>query len=81
MIKGGPADRAGRAAMSDRAGRWATVQVTVSAAPWRRSPELGRDGHTVNSAVIAYGTVLVDDPERFGEVETLGLDETLFWRR
>jgi hypothetical protein len=43
--------------------------------------ELGSDWHTVNSAVIAYDTVLVDDPERFGEVETLGLDETLLFCR
>jgi transposase len=36
--------------------------------------------------VIAYGTPLVEDPGRIGEVTALGLDETLFcrqgrWRR
>lgn len=28
--------------------------------------------------MIAYGSVLVEDPERIGEVTALGLDETLF---
>ena len=37
-------------------------------------------------AVAAYGEVLVDDPDRFGDVAALGLDETLRcrlgrWRR
>jgi transposase len=35
----------------------------------------------VNDAVISYGTVLVEDPERIGPVDALGLDETLFCRR
>jgi transposase len=42
--------------------------------------ELGCDWHTVNDAVIAYGTPLVEDPERIGEPTALGLDETLFVR-
>jgi hypothetical protein len=34
-----------------------------------------------NVTVIAYGTALVDDdPQRFGTVEALGLDEVLFAR-
>jgi hypothetical protein len=37
--------------------------------------ELGRDWHTVNNAVLAYGQALVEDPERLGVVEALGLDE------
>ena len=28
-------------------------------------------------AVVAYGQVLIDDPGRFGDVEAIGLDETL----
>jgi len=37
-------------------------------------------------AVAAYGRALVDDPDRFGDVTALGLDETLRcrqgrWRR
>ncbi|MGH9153153.1 MAG: ISL3 family transposase [Acidimicrobiales bacterium] len=43
--------------------------------------ELGCDWHTVNDAVIAYGSALVDDPDRIGQPTALGLDETLFCRR
>ncbi|WP_421120098.1 hypothetical protein ACE2AJ_01745 [Aquihabitans daechungensis] len=42
--------------------------------------ELGCDWHSVMDAVVAYGTPLVDDPGRIGEVTALGLDETLFVR-
>lgn len=71
-----------RLGMTDRAGRWATFQVgrhgrTVSEV----AADLGCDWHTVNDAVIAYGTVLVNDPNRIGTVTALGLDETLFGRR
>jgi Transposase/Ornithine cyclodeaminase/mu-crystallin family len=70
-----------RAAMTDRAGRWVTVQVgregrTVAEV----ARELGCDWHTVMGAVAAYGTPLVEDPERIGPVSALGLDETLFAR-
>jgi hypothetical protein len=55
-----------RAAMTDRAERWATVQVgRLGRTMAEVVRELGGDWRTVNSAVIAYGTVLVDDPERF----------------
>jgi len=77
-----------RLALTDRAGRWVTEQVgrcgrTVNEV----AVELGCDWHTVNDAVIAYGTALVDDDEqRIGEPTAVGLDETLFvrvgpWRR
>jgi len=82
-----PAIAAPRLALTDRAGRWVTEQV----GRWGRTVnevavELGCDWHTVNDAVIAYGTVLVDDPDRIGQPTALGLDETLFcrdgpWRR
>jgi transposase len=70
-----------RLALTDRAGRWVTFQVgkhgrTVNEV----ASDLGCDWHTVNDAVIAYGSVLVDDPGRIGDVEALGLDETLFCR-
>ena len=42
--------------------------------------ELGCDWHTVMDAVVAYGTPLIEDPARIGEVTALGLDETLFVR-
>ncbi len=82
-----PAIASPRLALTDRAGRWVTEQV----GRWGRTVnevavELGCDWHTVNDAVIAYGTVLVDDPARIGQPTALGLDETLFcrqgpWRR
>ncbi|MDQ6909493.1 MAG: ISL3 family transposase [Actinomycetota bacterium] len=82
-----PAIASCRLALTDRAGRWVTEQV----GRWGRTVnevavELGCDWHTINDAVIAYGTVLVDDEDRIGEPTALGLDETLFchegpWRR
>lgn len=39
-----------------------------------------RDWHTVNDAVIAYGTVLVEDPGRIVDPAAVGLDETLYMR-
>jgi transposase len=43
--------------------------------------QLGCDWHTVNDAVIDYGEALLDaDVERVGQVDALGLDETLFVR-
>ena len=71
-----------RLALTDRAGRWVTEQV----GRWGRTVnevavELGCDWHTVNDAVVAYGTVLVDDPDRIGQPTALGLDETLFCRQ
>ncbi|HEY5011484.1 MAG TPA: ISL3 family transposase [Acidimicrobiia bacterium] len=71
-----------RLVMTDRAGRWVTMQVgrhgrTVNEV----AGELGCDWHTANDTVIAYGTALVDDdPGRIGEPTALGLDETLFVR-
>ncbi|MEA2002595.1 MAG: ISL3 family transposase, partial [Actinomycetota bacterium] len=76
-----PRIAARRLALTDRAGRWVTFQVgnhgrTVNEV----AQDLGCDWHTVNDAVIAYGTQLVDDPDRIGDVTALGLDETLFCR-
>ena len=68
-----PEIAAARLAMTDRAGRWATEQVgrhgrTVEDV----AADLGADWHTVNDAVVAYGTALVDDANRFGAVCALG---------
>ena len=75
-----PEIAAARAGVTDRAGRWMTRQVgqgrTVSAV----AAELGCDWHTVMDAALAYGTPLVEDPDRIGAVTALGLDETLFVR-
>jgi len=71
-----------RMAMTDRAGRWATLEVGRSGRSVNEvAHALGCDWHTVNNAVVAYGSALVEHPERFGDVEALGLDEVLFVRR
>jgi transposase len=77
-----------RLAMTDRAGRWVTWQVGGNGRTVNEvARELGCDWHTINDAVMAYGTALVDDdPHRIGEPTAVGLDETLFarvglWRR
>ena len=82
-----PQIAAPRLKLTDRAARWATVQVgrhgrSVSSV----AADLGCGWHGVMDAVVAYGQALVDDPGRFGEVTALGLDETLRcrlgrWRR
>jgi len=67
--------------MTDRAGRWVTAQVGRCARSVNEvAVELGCDWHTINDAVIAYGTALVEDPDRIGDVTALGLDEVLFAR-
>ena len=72
-----------RAALTARAGRWATIAVGRDARPVSDvAAELGCDWHTVNRAVVAWGeALLAADAERVGAVEALGLDETLFGRR
>ena len=71
-----------RMVLSDRAARWVTLQVGYYASSINDLVlELDCDWHTVNDAVIAYGTALVEgDPKRFGIVRALGLDEVLFAR-
>lgn len=71
-----------RMAMTSRAGRWATEQVGRCArSVLEMARELGCDWHTVNDAVVAYGEALIDDPDRYGTVFALGLDEVLLVRR
>ena len=69
-----------RAALTARAGRWGAVQVGRDARPVSDvASELGCDWHTANRAVLAWGeALLAADCGRFGAVEALGLDETLF---
>jgi transposase len=70
-----------RLAMTDRGGRWVTEQVGRRARSVNEvAVELGCDWHTVNDAVVAYGEALVDHPDRFGQVEAVGLDEVLMVR-
>jgi len=76
-----------RLRITDRAARWATIQVgrhgrSVSEV----AADLGCGWHTVMDTVAAYGQVLIEDPGRFGDVAAVGLDETLRcrlgrWRR
>lgn len=76
-----PRIAAARLALTDRAGRWATRQVgRFGRSVADVAAELDCDWHTVNDAVQAYGTALLDDPGRIGVVNALGLDETLFVR-
>jgi transposase len=71
-----------RAKVTDRAGRWVTGQVGRDGrAVSEVARQLGCDWHSVMDAVVAYGTALIDDPERVGGVTALGLDETLFVRK
>ena len=71
-----------RGLLTSRCGRWATGQVgrlgrTVSDV----AEELGCDWHTVNKEVTRWGDALLEaDASRFGRVEAVGVDETLFWR-
>jgi transposase len=76
-----PAIASARCGLTTRAGRWATWQVgrhgrSVSEV----AVDLSSDWHTVMDAVVLFGRPLVDDPARFGTVNALGLDETLFAR-
>jgi len=76
-----PRIAAPRMAMTDRAGRWVTLEVGKFGRSVNEvATTLGCDWHTVNEAVLSYGEALVEDPGRFGAVETLGLDEVLFYR-
>jgi len=72
-----------RLSVTDRAGRWATVQVgRAGRAISDVAGELGANWHAVNDAVMAYGQALLDvDVDRVGQVEALGVDEVLFARQ
>lgn len=77
-----PRIAAPRLSVTDRAGRWATVQVGHRGrAVSDVAAELGADWHAVNDAVMAYGHALLDaDVDRVGQVTALGVDEVLFAR-
>ena len=67
-----------RLKMIDRAGRRATFKVGKNGRTVNEVAEqLGCNWHTVNDAVLAYGAALVDYPDRFYDVSSLGLDEHL----
>ena len=67
-----------RLALTDRAGRWATFQVGANGrSVLEVAVDLGCDWHTINDAIVAYGSALIDHPDRFDDVAALGLDETI----
>jgi hypothetical protein len=58
-----------RCSLTRRAGLWATTQVGQLARPVSQvAAELGVAWHTVTDGVVLYGTPLVADPERIGQV-------------
>jgi transposase len=66
-----------RAAMTSRAGQWATREVgaevhTVTYA----AAQLGVAWRTVTDAVVYWGQALIEDPDRIGVTEAVGVDET-----
>jgi transposase len=70
-----------RLSITDRAGRWATFQVGHHGrAVSEVALDLGCDWHTIMDAVLCYGEALVDHPERFADVASIGLDEHLMVR-
>lgn len=70
-----------RCRLTTRAARWATVQVGRHGRSVAEvANDLSSDWHTVMDAVVVFGGPLIDDPDRFGTVTALGLDETLFAR-
>ena len=83
FVEQDPAIAPGRALLTSRAGRWATTQVgRLGRTVGDVAAELGCDWHTVNKEVTRWGEALLDaDTSRFGAVEAVGVDETLFWRQ
>ena len=71
-----------RCALMTRAARWVTMQVGRHGRSVAEvATDLECDWHTVMDAVVVFGQVLIDDPDRFGAVIAVGLDETLFARQ
>ena len=71
-----------RGLLTSRAGRWVTRQVGGGRTVREVAKELGCDWHTVNKEVTRWGDALLEaDTARFGKVEAVGVDETLFWKR
>ena len=80
--RAGRRSRRRRLAITDRAGRWVTLQVgrhgrSVSEV----AEDLGCGWHAVMDAVIAYGEEPIDHPDRFADVEALGLAGLALSRR
>ena len=71
-----------RERLTTRAGRWATRQAGGGRPLKDVAAELGCSWHRVNVSVRRWGGALLDaDTERISQVNALGLDEVLLWRR
>ena len=72
-----------RALLTSRAARWVTIGVGRRGRSVDEvAAELGCDWHTVNNEVVRWGDALLGaDTDRIGEVQAVGIDETLFWRK
>lgn len=67
-----------RCALTTRAAPWATPQVGLHGRSGTEvADDPGSDWNTVMEPVDLYGTLLIDDPDRFDTLTDLGLDETL----
>lgn len=70
-----------RAVLTRRAGVEACRQVGENARPVSQlADELGVCWWTIMTAVDEHGRPLIDDPNRVGQVRSLGMDETSFLR-
>jgi transposase len=70
-----------RAVLTRRAGMEACRQVGENARPVAElADELGVCWWTIMTAVDEHGRLLIEDPNRVGEVRALGVDETSFLR-
>jgi transposase len=67
--------------LTTRAAKWATRQVGGGRTVSEVAAELACDWHTVNDAVLTYGTALLEaDHKRMNRTSAIGLDETSFVR-
>jgi transposase len=67
--------------LTTRAAKWATEQVGTGRSVLEVAKELACDWHTINDAVLTYGTALLAaDTKRLTRTSAIGLDETNFVR-
>jgi transposase len=65
--------------LTTRAAKWATEQTGTGRTVKEVAAELACDWHTVNDAVLTYGTALLEaDRKRLNRTTAIGLDETSF---
>ena len=67
--------------LTTRAAKWATIQVGTGRTVSEVAQELDCAWHTVNEAIITYGSALLKaDRKRLNRTKAIGLDETNFIR-